>query len=131
MRSHRILVLAAVALTAGIIFSVAACAGAAGHHLCGRLLARYSARRVIGAGAAASCAGSVVMALAPNAWLMGIATGAFSIVETDDVLIAWFRAHQIVAALVRPDHYVLAVARRSAELIELSRRFKECLRFAA
>ena len=70
---------ARVALVAGIIFSIAAFAGAAGHHLCGRLLARYSARDVIAGGAAASCAGSVLMALVPNAWLMGAATGAFGL----------------------------------------------------
>ena len=70
---------ARVAFAAGIIFSIAAFAGAAGHHLCGRLLARYSARDVIGGGAAASCTGSVLMALAPNAWLMGVAIGAFGL----------------------------------------------------
>jgi DHA1 family multidrug resistance protein-like MFS transporter len=70
---------ARVALVAGIIFSIAAFAGAAGHHLCGRLLANHSARRVISGGAAASCAGSVLMALAPNAWLMAVATGAFGL----------------------------------------------------
>jgi DHA1 family multidrug resistance protein-like MFS transporter len=70
---------ARVALVAGAIFSISAFAGAAGHHLCGRLLTRHSAGRVIGGGAAASCAGALAMALAPNAWLMGAATGAFGL----------------------------------------------------
>ena len=60
-----------------------------------------------------------------------ITARSFSIVENDDVLAAWFRAHRIVAALVRPDHYVLAVTRGPSELIALSRRFKECLRIEA
>jgi MFS family permease len=68
-----------VALAAGVIFSVAACAGAVGHHLCDPLLRRYTTKRVIGGGAAASCAGAILMALAPNAWLMGLSTTAFGL----------------------------------------------------
>src|SRR5205807_2647395 len=49
-----------VTLVAGILFSVMACAGALGHHFCGRLLTRFAARTVIAGGgaiAAFGCAG--------------------------------------------------------------------------
>ena len=41
--------------------------------------------------------------------------------EADGVLGAWFRQHQCVAALVRPDHYVYAVARTAADILPLVR----------
>ena len=68
-----------VPLAAGILFSVAAFAGAGGHHICGRLLAHHSPRVVISGGAAAAGAGSVLMVLAPTVWLMGMATAIFGL----------------------------------------------------
>jgi DHA1 family multidrug resistance protein-like MFS transporter len=68
-----------VALAAGIVFSVAAFSGAAGNYWCSPLLARTSARAVISAGAALVCGASLMMALAPNVWLMGIATAVFGL----------------------------------------------------
>jgi 3-(3-hydroxy-phenyl)propionate hydroxylase len=46
--------------------------------------------------------------------------GTWAIVETDGILKAWFREHGLVAALVRPDHYVFAVARHPSELNAMS-----------
>jgi DHA1 family multidrug resistance protein-like MFS transporter len=66
-----------VALAAGILFSVAAFTGAAGNYWCSRLLTRMSARGVISCGAGAVCAASLAMAVAPNVWLIGIATAIF------------------------------------------------------
>jgi MFS transporter, DHA1 family, multidrug resistance protein len=68
-----------VPLAAGVVFSIAAFTGAAGHHLCGRLLARHSERTVMSTGAAAAAAGSVVMAIASNVWLMSAATAMFGV----------------------------------------------------
>jgi len=45
-----------------------------------------------------------------------LGSGEWSIVETQDVLRAWFSDHGLMAALVRPDHYVFAVARRRSDL---------------
>ena len=56
-----------------------------------------------------------------------INSNAFSIVETDGVLRTWLQSHQLVAALVRPDHYVFGVARQPSELIELGRLFRDRL----
>ncbi len=39
--------------------------------------------------------------------------------ESDGVMAAWFDRHGIVAALVRPDHYVFGTARDTAELGDL------------
>ena len=70
---------ARVAVAAGAVFSVAALAGAAGHHACGRLLVRYAPRAVIGAGAGAASAGAALIVLAPNVWLMAAATAIFGV----------------------------------------------------
>ena len=41
--------------------------------------------------------------------------------EADGVCGVWFRQHQCVAALVRPDHYVYAVAQTAADILPLLR----------
>ncbi|RZN12063.1 FAD-binding monooxygenase [Bradyrhizobium genosp. SA-3] len=41
--------------------------------------------------------------------------------ETDGVLAGWFDRHGVVAAIVRPDHYVFGAARNAAELGSLLR----------
>jgi MFS transporter, DHA1 family, multidrug resistance protein len=75
--------LARVPFTAGLLFSVLACSAAIGHHLCGRLIRRVPARRLIlaGAGVAASgigmlALGGPVWVLAPGILLMGLGGGA-------------------------------------------------------
>ncbi len=55
--------LAGVPLTAGVLLSIMAFAGAAGHHFSGRLLDHLDARRVIVVGAASSLAGFAVLAM--------------------------------------------------------------------
>jgi 3-(3-hydroxy-phenyl)propionate hydroxylase len=47
------------------------------------------------------------------------ASGALE--ETDGVLAAWFDRYGVVAAIVRPDHYVFGTARNAAELVSLLR----------
>jgi 3-(3-hydroxy-phenyl)propionate hydroxylase len=48
--------------------------------------------------------------------------------ETDHVLHNWFDSHQVHAAIIRPDHYVYAVAKSEQELInqidELNKRLR-------
>jgi DHA1 family multidrug resistance protein-like MFS transporter len=63
-----------VALLSGILFSIMACAGAIGHHVCGRLLDRFPARVVIAAGASVAAAGSVLFALSTDIWVMSMAS---------------------------------------------------------
>ena len=72
-----------VTLVAGILFSVMACGGALGHHFCGRLLTRFTARTVIAGGgaiAAFGCAGlgasgSLGIMIAAST-LVGVGVGA-------------------------------------------------------
>lgn len=46
--------------------------------------------------------------------------GAWTIVESDGLLGSWMHDQKIVAALVRPDHYVFAVARQPSDLDAMS-----------
>lgn len=68
-----------VPLTAGIMFSISAAAGAVGNQVCGRLLHRASPRTVIAGSAAAGAGGALLYVLAPHtAWLF-VATPVFGL----------------------------------------------------
>ena len=54
---------ARVPVVSGILFSIMACSGALGHHLCGRLLRRFPARTVIAVSASAAGLGSLIFAV--------------------------------------------------------------------
>ena len=69
---------ARVPLVTGVLFSILACAGALGHHFCGRLLKRLSPRVVIAAGASLAAAGSIVVA-SSSLWLMCVASTALGL----------------------------------------------------
>ena len=68
-----------VAIVAGVLFSIAAGTGAVGHHICGRLLRRTSARRVIASSAAVGAAGAFTYVLARGPWLLVLGTPIFGI----------------------------------------------------
>lgn len=68
-----------VAIVAGVLFSIAAGAGAVGHHICGRLLRRTSARRVIAVSAAIGAVGAFTYVLARNPWVLVVGTPIFGI----------------------------------------------------
>jgi MFS family permease len=68
-----------VPVVAGTLFSVAALAGSVGHHGSGPLLARYSARLVISAGAVVSAVGAGLLGLETGVWIMGAATALFGL----------------------------------------------------
>jgi MFS family permease len=57
----------------GVLFSLGACAAALGHHLAGRLLGRYTARRIIVAGALTAAAALLAIVTAPSLWIVGAA----------------------------------------------------------
>jgi DHA1 family multidrug resistance protein-like MFS transporter len=66
-----------VAFVSGAAFSALACSAAAGHHLCARLLRRWSARDVI-SGAAVLSAGAVALfAVIGAAWALVLAAAVF------------------------------------------------------
>ena len=60
--------------------------------------------------------GGAVLALAETGLTRAHGPREWSMVESQGVLKAWFEAHGLAAALVRPDHYVFAVARQKADL---------------
>jgi DHA1 family multidrug resistance protein-like MFS transporter len=70
---------ARVPLAAGVLFSIAAGAGAVGHHFCGRLLRRATARRVIAGSAAIGATGALTYVLARGPWLLLLGTPIFGI----------------------------------------------------
>jgi len=63
---------ARVPLVAGVLFSIMACSGALGHHVCGKLLQRFPTRLVIVGGAVVAGGGSVLVA-ANQVWLLCVA----------------------------------------------------------
>jgi MFS family permease len=70
---------ARVPIVAGVLFSIMAFTGAIGHHFCGKLLKRYTSRLVIAGGAACAAAGSGLIGLSGNLWLMSAASALFGI----------------------------------------------------
>ena len=68
-----------VPIVAGGLFSIAAGAGALGHHFCGRLLRRAPARRVIAVSVAVGAAGASVYVLARSPWLLLLGTPIFGV----------------------------------------------------
>ena len=70
---------ARVPLVAGVLFSIMAFTGALGHHFCGKLLKRYTSRLVIAWGAACAAAGSGLLGVSGNFWLMCVASVLFGI----------------------------------------------------
>jgi MFS transporter, DHA1 family, multidrug resistance protein len=68
-----------VPIVSGVLFSIAAATGALGHHFCGRLLRRMSARRVIAGSAATGAAGACIYVLARGPWLLVLGTPIFGV----------------------------------------------------
>lgn len=68
-----------VAIVSGVLFSIAAGAGALGHHFCGRLLKRATARVVIAGSVSVGAVGALVYVIAGNAWLLLLGTPVFGL----------------------------------------------------
>ncbi len=68
-----------IAIVAGTVFSIAAGAAAVGHHVCGPLLRRGSARGVIASGCATAAVGVGGYLLTSNAWWLALPTAIFGI----------------------------------------------------
>jgi len=65
---------AQVAMVSGVLFSIMACTGALGHHFCGRLVKRFPMRVVIAGGAAVAAAGSAMVGVSGNVFVMSAAS---------------------------------------------------------
>jgi MFS family permease len=70
---------ARVAIVAGMLFSIMACTGALGHHICGRLLQRFPARAVIAGAAAAAGAGCALVGATSTVWMIGVAAAILGV----------------------------------------------------
>jgi DHA1 family multidrug resistance protein-like MFS transporter len=68
-----------VPIVAGVLFSIAAASGAFGHHICGGLLRRATARWVIATSAALGATGALVYVLAGNAWFLLLGSPVFGV----------------------------------------------------
>jgi DHA1 family multidrug resistance protein-like MFS transporter len=68
-----------VPLVSGVLFSIAAGAGAIGHHVCGMLLRRASAPRVIAASIGTAAIGTIIYLAAGASWLLLLATPVFGL----------------------------------------------------
>jgi 3-(3-hydroxy-phenyl)propionate hydroxylase len=71
--------------------------------------------------------GGTLLALSDCRSSQQVSNGDWLIVEADELLQAWFVEHALIAAIVRPDHYVMAVARGASEMEEMSAALKRCL----
>ena len=70
---------ARVAFVSGVVFSALACSAAFGHHLCARLLRRWSARDVISGAALVSAAAVALFAAIGAAWALVLAAAVFGV----------------------------------------------------
>jgi MFS family permease len=70
---------ARVPIVSGVLFSIMAFTGALGHHFCGKLLKRYASRIVIAGGASCAAAGSGLLGVSGNVWIMCAASVLFGI----------------------------------------------------
>ena len=64
--------------------------------------------------------GGGVLSLADAEFSQPAGVGEWSIVEAEGVLNGWLRDHGLLAALVRPDHYVFALAKQRSDLNAMS-----------
>lgn len=80
-------------------------------------------RRIIGLGGA-------VLSLADRGLSRPLAAGEWLVVETEGVLNRWFCEHGLLAVLVRPDHYVFAIARQPHDLDAMGDLIDEGLHLA-
>ena len=90
-----------VPIAAGVLFSIAAGAGAVGHHFCGRLLRRATARRVIAGSVAIGAAGASVYVLAHGPWLLLLGTPIFGLAIGVATTAAYTAASSVMPASAR------------------------------
>jgi MFS transporter, DHA1 family, multidrug resistance protein len=90
-----------VPLVAGVIFSIAAGAGAVGHHVCGTLLRRAQVRRVIAWSAAVGAAGAILYVLAGGVRLLLLATPLFGLAIGVATTAAYTAATSVMPASAR------------------------------
>lgn len=92
---------ARIPLVSGLLFSVAAGAGALGHHFCARLLERRSATQLIAAASAVASAGALAYVAAPDVRWLFLATPLFGLAIGVGTTAAYTAAAAVIPANVR------------------------------
>jgi len=92
---------ARVPIVAGVLFSIMAGAGAIGHHICGKLLRRASARRVIATSVAGGSIGALIYALAGSPWLLVLGTPIFGVAIGVGMTAAYTAASSVMPHMAR------------------------------
>ena len=90
-----------IPLISGILFSIAAGAGAIGHHYCARLLVRYTATQVIAASCAVAAAGAAAYTIAGGIGWLFAATPVFGLAIGIGTTAAYTAAAAVIPANVR------------------------------
>jgi len=76
-------------------------AGAIGHHICGKLLRRASARRVIATSVAGGSIGALIYALAGSPWLLVLGTPIFGVAIGVGMTAAYTAASSVMPHMAR------------------------------
>ena len=90
-----------VPLIAGTLFSIAAGAGAVGHHVCGRLLKRATPRRVIASSVGFASVGALAYAVAGGPGLLLLGTPVFGLAIGVATTAAYTAASSVIPASAR------------------------------
>ncbi|CAN5867658.1 hypothetical protein BH24ACI5_BH24ACI5_08320 [soil metagenome] len=90
-----------VPLLAGVLFSISAGAGAFGNHLCGRLLGRGGARRVIAAACAVAGSGVAGFLIVGSAWWLALPTAVFGVAIGTATTASYTAASSVIPAGAR------------------------------
>jgi len=90
-----------VPLVAGLLFSIAAGAGALGHHVCGRLLRLAPTRTVIGASAAVGSLGALAYGVAGGTGLLFAGTPVFGLAIGVSTTAAYTAAGAVIPSSAR------------------------------
>jgi MFS transporter, DHA1 family, multidrug resistance protein len=90
-----------VPLISGVLFAVLAAAAALGHHWCGKLLRRFSARTVIAAGSGVAGGGMLLFILAPIVPMLVLAVAIFGIAVGAAMTAAYTTAGSIIPTSAR------------------------------
>jgi DHA1 family multidrug resistance protein-like MFS transporter len=90
-----------VAFTSGLLFSLAALAGAAGNQACAWLLRRVPARAIIGGASAAGAVGALIFAVLPHAATLALASILFGLSLGTAMTAAYTAAGSVIPEDVR------------------------------
>jgi len=90
-----------IPLASGILFSIAAGAGAIGHHFCAAMLKRRTAAQIIALFSAAAAVATLVYAVAPASWWLFVATPLFGFSIGIGTTAAYTAAAGVIPANVR------------------------------